>query len=95
MKNKFLPKIILKIGFIFLQDALRLKSCKNKISILNKIIEEFCRTELKLIEEDRQMNELISSINDNTSTPFIHNAEPINIPMTHDHVQTDDDLMRL
>ncbi|MDB2550664.1 hypothetical protein N9X24_02235 [Rickettsiales bacterium] len=38
MKNKFLPKIILKIGFIFLQDALRLKSCKNKISILNKII---------------------------------------------------------
>ncbi len=38
MENKFLPKIILKIGFIFLQDTLRLKSCKNKISILNKII---------------------------------------------------------
>ncbi len=27
MENKFLPKIILKIGFIFLQDTLRLKSC--------------------------------------------------------------------
>ncbi len=38
MENKFLPKIILKIGFIFLQDTLRLKSYKNKISILNKII---------------------------------------------------------
>ena len=38
MKNKFLLKIILKIGFIFLQDRLCLKFCKNKISILNEII---------------------------------------------------------
>jgi hypothetical protein len=30
----------------------------SRTSILNKIIEEFCRTELKLIKEDRHINEL-------------------------------------
>ena len=67
----------------------------SRTSILNKIIEEFCRTELKLIKEDRQINELISSYADNTSAPFVHNDEPINIPMINDYSHTVDDFLRL
>lgn len=76
----------------------------SRTSIINNMIEDFCRSEFKLIKEDGRLNDLITNIeiaNPQKKTPSIRSDwensydEPINIPAINDHLDPYDDGLRL
>lgn len=76
----------------------------SRTSVLNSMIEEFCRREFKLIKEDGKLNELITNINiknlpkinqQKTSSWEDSYDEPINIPVSDDFLDPYDDGLRL
>jgi hypothetical protein len=76
----------------------------SRTSILNSMIEEFCRKEFKLIEEDGRLNDLILDIQQRNPTPSNHLTplswedsydEPPNIAVSTDFLDAYDDGLRL
>ena len=73
----------------------------SRTSILNSMIEDFCRREFKLIKEDGRLNDLITDIEQkNLSDPNSSNwveshDEPLNIPVSLDYFDPYDDGLRL
>lgn len=76
----------------------------SRTSVLNSMIEEFCRREFKLIKEDGKLNELITNIK-KKNLPKINQQktsswedsydEPVNIPVSDDYFDPYDDGLRL
>ena len=76
----------------------------SRTSILNSMIEEFCRREFKLIKEDGRLSDLILDI-EQKNPPHINNTnsssweesydEPLNIPVSTDFLDPYDDGLRL
>lgn len=76
----------------------------SRTSVLNSMIEEFCRREFKLIKEDDKLNDLITNIKKN-NLPKINQQktsswedsydEPVNIPVSDDYFDPYDDGLRL
>ena len=76
----------------------------SRTSVLNSMIEEFCRREFKLIKEDGRLNDLILDIEQkNPPRPNQYNQprwkdsydEPLNIPVSTDFLDPYDDGLRL
>lgn len=76
----------------------------SRTSVLNSMIEEFCRREFKLIKEDGKLNDLITNIKiknlpkinqQKTSTLKDSYDEPLNIPVSDDFLDAYDDGFRL
>ena len=76
----------------------------SRTSILNSMIEEFCRREFKLIEEDGRLNDLITDIEQKNPPKSNHSNsshwedsydEPLNIPVSTDFLDPYDDGLRL
>ena len=76
----------------------------SRTSILNSMIEEFCRREFKLIEEDGRLNDLITNIEQKNPPKSNHSNscrwedsydEPLNIPVLTDIFDPYDDGLRL
>lgn len=76
----------------------------SRTSILNSMIEEFCRREFKLIEEDGRLNDLIMDIEQRNPPKSNHSNssrwedsydEPLNIPVSTDFLDPYDDGLRL
>ncbi len=76
----------------------------SRTSVLNSMIEEFCRREFKLIKEDGKLNYLITNIK-KKNLPKINQQktsswedsydEPVNIPVSDDYFDPYDDGLRL
>jgi hypothetical protein len=76
----------------------------SRTSVLNSMIEEFCRREFKLIKEDDKLNDLITNIK-KKNLPKINQQktsswedsydEPVNIPVSDDYFDPYDDGLRL
>lgn len=76
----------------------------SRTSVLNSMIEEFCRREFKLIKEDGKLNDLITNIK-KKNLPKINQQktlswedsydEPVNIPVSDDYFDPYDDGLRL
>ncbi len=76
----------------------------SRTSVLNSMIEEFCRREFKLIKEDGKLNYLITNINIKNLPKINHHKssfwedsydEPVNIPVSDDFLDSQDDGLRL
>ncbi len=76
----------------------------SRTSVLNSMIEEFCRREFKLIKEDGKLNDLITNIKiknlpqTNSNKPSLwedSDDEPLNIPVSDDFLDPYDDGLRL
>ena len=76
----------------------------SRTSILNSMIEEFCRREFKLIKEDGRLNDLITDIEQKNPSKSNHSNssrwedsydEPLNIPVSTDFFDPYDDGLRL
>jgi hypothetical protein len=76
----------------------------SRTSVLNSMIEEFCRREFKLIKEDRKLNDLITNIKIKNLPKINHQKtsswedsydEPLNIPVSDDFLDPYDDGLRL
>ena len=76
----------------------------SRTSVLNSMIEEFCRRELKLIKEDGKLNDLITNIKIKNLPQINHHKpspwedsydEPVNIPVSDDFLDPYDDGFRL
>lgn len=76
----------------------------SRTSVLNSMIEEFCRKEFKLIKEDGKLNDLITNIqiknlpkiNQQKTSPWEDSYdEPANIPASDDFLDPYDDGLRL
>lgn len=76
----------------------------SRTSILNSMIEDFCRREFKLIKEDGKLNDLIIDIKiknlqqTNSNKPSLwedFDDEPLNIPVSSDFLDPHDDGFRL
>ena len=76
----------------------------SRTSILNSMIEEFCRREFKLIKEDGRLNDLIREIEQNNDPQVTQPSvtrwedsydEPIDIPVLPDLYDPLDDGLRL
>ena len=76
----------------------------SRTSILNSMIEEFCRREFKLIKEDGRLTDLITDIEQKNSPKSNHSNssrwedsydEPLNIPVSTDFFDPYDDGLRL
>ena len=76
----------------------------SRTSVLNSMIEEFCRREVKLIKEDGKLNDLITNIKIK-NLPKINQQkisawedsydEPANTPVSDDFIDPYDDGLRL
>jgi hypothetical protein len=76
----------------------------SRTSILNSMIEEFCRREFKLIKEDGRLNDLITNI-EMKNVPQVNQPnsrrwedsydEPLNIPVSNDFLDPYNDGLRL
>lgn len=70
----------------------------SKTSILNSMIEEFCRTELRLIKEDGLLDDFMTDMQNrklDQSRQMVSNRdfstrEPFNIILTNNHYDLDD-----
>lgn len=76
----------------------------SRTSVLNSMIEDFCRREFKLIKEDGKLNDLITNINIKNLPKINHQKssfwedsydEPVNIPVLDDFLDSQDDGLRL
>lgn len=76
----------------------------SRTSVLNSMIEEFCRREFKLIKEDGKLNDLIANIKIKNLPQINHHKpsswddsydEPLNIPVSDDFLDPYDDGLRL
>ncbi len=76
----------------------------SRTSVLNSMIEDFCRREFKLIKEDGKLNDLITNIKiknlpkinqQKTSSWEDSYDEPLNIPFSDDFLDAYDDGFRL
>jgi hypothetical protein len=76
----------------------------SRTSVLNSMIEEFCRREFKLIKEDGKLNDLITNIKiknppkiNYKKSSFWEDSydEPVNIPVSDDFLDPYDDGLRL
>lgn len=75
----------------------------SRTSILNTMIEEYCRREFKLIKDDGLLNSLIKDINERNPSNSEHHLsrressydEPINIPTNNDYFDPFYDGIRL
>ena len=76
----------------------------SRTSLLNTMIEEFCRREFKLIKEGERLNDLITDIEQKNQTKTNHSnpshwgdsyEEPLNILLSTDFFDTYDDGLRL
>ena len=76
----------------------------SRTSVLNTMIEEFCRREFKLIKEDGKLNDLITNIkiknlpkiNQQKTSPLKDSYdEPLNTPASDDFLDAYDDGFRL
>ena len=76
----------------------------SRTSLLNTMIEEFCRREFKLIKEEKRLNDLITGIEQKNHTKTLHSnpfnwgdtyEEPIDIPLSTDFFDPYDDGLRL
>jgi len=75
----------------------------SRTSILNSMIEDYCRQELRLLKDDRLLNSLILDIEERNPSKYERNLsetensyyEPINIPMTNDYYDSYDGGLRL
>ena len=76
----------------------------SRTSVLNSMIEEFCRREFKLIKEDGKLNDLITNIKIKNLPKINHQKtsswedsydEPLNIPVSDDFLDAYDDGFRL
>ena len=76
----------------------------SRTSVLNSMIEDFCRREFKLIKEDGKLNDLITNIKiknlpkinqQKTSSWEDSYDEPLNIPVSDDFLDAYDDGFRL
>jgi hypothetical protein len=76
----------------------------SRTSVLNSMIEDFCRREFKLIKEDGKLNDLITNIKIKNLPKINHQKtsswedsydEPLNIPVSDDFLDAYDDGFRL
>lgn len=76
----------------------------SRTSVLNSMIEDFCRREFKLIKEDGKLNDLITNIKIKNQPHIKHQNplrwedsydEPVNIPVSVDFLDPYDDGLRL
>ena len=76
----------------------------SRTSVLNSMIEEFCRREFKLIKEDGKLNDLITNIKIKNLPKINHQKtsswedsydEPLNITVSDDFLDPYDDGLRL
>jgi metal-responsive CopG/Arc/MetJ family transcriptional regulator len=76
----------------------------SRTSVLNSMIEEFCRREFKLIKEDGKLNDLITNIKIKNLPKINHQKtsswedsydEPLNIPVSDDFLDAYDDGFKI